>query len=81
MLEDRSNPVYLKDYSRLLYAAGKKDEAVSYMSQYISLKDVKDDKAVENIEKMKKGEYVYWWKRSPQPPNKPTNQNPNKLTA
>jgi thioredoxin-related protein len=60
LLTNESVPYYKKDYSRLLYKAGKKEQAIALMQDYINTKGVNDKSAVENIEKMKRGEEFYW---------------------
>lgn len=60
LLTNKDKAYYLKDYSCLLYQAKKNNEAIALMQEYVDRKDVKDNKAIENIEKMKKGEEVYW---------------------
>lgn len=60
LLSDKKTPYFIKDYSCLLYAAEKREDAISLMQEYLNTKEVKDKKAIENLEKMKKGEDIYW---------------------
>ena len=60
LLQQKNIPQHKKDYSRLLYKAGNQKEAVDVMQSYINTKGVDDEAAEKNIDKMKRGEDIYW---------------------